>query len=381
MSLRVGSVCSGVGGLDLGLHHSGMRHAFFCEIDPYRRRVLRRHWPEVPIHDDLSILQCDQLPAIDVLAGGTPCTDLSVAGQRAGLDGSASGLFWHFIRLRNSLEPEWTIWENVEGAFSSNEGLDFAQVLGALVGADCPIPAGGWGCAGVVAGPWCGAVWRLLDARYFGVPQRRRRVFVVARLGGACPPEVLLERSRREGDSAASASAREEVSAGAASSAGGRRTREVTLAATLTTRAKCIEDTFIPVVNSASAVRLLTPTERERLMGWPDGWTYDHGPSLVDARLARRAGPRAVAVSENQRAELRETTYVSALSGGGGGKPGQGYPLVRTQDEDAIGARWCVVDYRPDGRRCGACGDGVVAPVAEWIGRRLLSAVRRLKGD
>jgi hypothetical protein len=202
---RVLSVCSGVGGKDLGFHRGGFRTVGLCEWDPWRRRVLARHWPGVPIHEDLERLAdwaeadpeavrewCGGQP--DVLIGGTPCQDLSSAGRRAGLDGDRSRLFWDFMRVRHALGIEWTVWENVRGALTSNGGLDFMAVVGAFVGATLTVPAAGVGGAGVAAGPRGGCVWRLLNAQWFGVPQRRRRVFVVGRLGGECPPAVLLER-------------------------------------------------------------------------------------------------------------------------------------------------------------------------------------------
>lgn len=202
--LRVGSVCSGVGGFELGLHRADSRFdlQWLCEKIEQRRTILRRHWPEVPIHDDITELDPDALEPIDLLVGGTPCQDLSVAGKRGGLEGERSGLFWHFIRLRNSLVPRWTVWENVPGALSSNDGMDFALVLGAFVGAQCHVPADGWGRSGVAAGPWGGCVWRTLNSQHFGVPQRRHRVFVVGRLGGMVPTEVLLERRGGEGNPA-----------------------------------------------------------------------------------------------------------------------------------------------------------------------------------
>jgi DNA (cytosine-5)-methyltransferase 1 len=195
-SRTVGSLCTGIGGLDRGLHRAGWTDLrWACERQPFRRRVLRRHWGAgLPIHEDLTTLDPATLEPVDLVAAGTPCPDFSHAkAGRRGLDGDQSRLFWDFIRIRDHLEPDWTLWENVDGALTSNQGLDFALVLGAFVGADVHVPRGGWPRAGVVAGPRGGAVWRVLDAQHFGTPQRRHRVFVVGRLGGPCPPEVLLE--------------------------------------------------------------------------------------------------------------------------------------------------------------------------------------------
>lgn len=203
-ALSYGTVCSGVEGFGRGFEQAGFgAPRFFCEASEYRRRVLARHWPGVPCHHDLTQLDARELAPVDVLAGGTPCPDFSHAkAQREGLEGSKSRLFWDFARVRNQLSPEWTVWENVDGALTSSQGLDFALVLGAFVGADVHVPRGGWASAGVVTGPWGGASWRVLDAQHFGTPQRRHRVFVIGRLGGPCPPEVLLEPASSSRDSA-----------------------------------------------------------------------------------------------------------------------------------------------------------------------------------
>jgi site-specific DNA-cytosine methylase len=194
MGLSVGSVCSGAGFMDLGFHRAGLRPAWFCEADAYRRRVLARHWPGVPIHTDLTELDPAELGPVDVYAGGTPCSDWSIVGNRAGFEGDRASLYWHFIRIRDAIKPEWTVWENVPGVFSQHDGRDFARVLGALVGTDIAVPSGGWTGGGVAAGPGGSAAWRMLNAQWFGVPQRRRRVFVVADLGGVRAEQVLFER-------------------------------------------------------------------------------------------------------------------------------------------------------------------------------------------
>ena len=172
MTLRVGSLFSGVGGFDLGLERAGMTTVFQCEWDDKCQSVLRRHWPDVPKWHDVSDVRGVDLPTCDVLAFGSPCQDLSIAGKRAGMVAgeTRSGLFHEAIRLIKELQddgrgPTWVVWENVAGALSSGKprGADFAAVLDSLVE--------------------LGAVelqWRILDAQFAGVPQRRRRVFVVA---------------------------------------------------------------------------------------------------------------------------------------------------------------------------------------------------------
>lgn len=163
----VGSLFSGVGGLDLGFTWAGFRHAFFAESDPYCRAVLAARWPGVPIYEDVrDVARGYDLPHVDIVAGGFPCQDLSVAGKRRGLAGERSGLFWEAMRVVDALCPRAIVLENVEGLYTSNGGRDFGVVLDALA------------ARGYVA------AWRTLDAQFFGVPQRRRRVFVVSVLDG-----------------------------------------------------------------------------------------------------------------------------------------------------------------------------------------------------
>lgn len=204
------------------MHRAGHRTLWFCEADPYRRRVLARHWPGVPCHPDLTTLDPNILERVDVLIGGTPCQDLSAAGKRKGLDGERSGLFHDLIRVRDHIQPRWTVWENVAGALSSKRGRDFAVVLGAFVGARVHAPEqSGWGSAGVARGPLGTAAWRVLDAQWFGVPQRRKRVFVVADLGGVRAEQVLIERPGGGGDLAQGPEAGQAVAAAFGASVAG----------------------------------------------------------------------------------------------------------------------------------------------------------------
>jgi DNA (cytosine-5)-methyltransferase 1 len=170
--MRVLSLFSGVGGFDMGLEAAGFTTVFQCEIDKHARSVLDYHWPDTPKWDDVSTLTgahiLEVTGGVDVVAWGSPCQDLSLAGKRAGLSGERSGLFHEGIRiikelreLSNGKYPTWSIWENVVGALSSNRGADFGEVLYEMDEAGA-----------------CFSEWTVLDAQYFGVPQRRRRVFV-----------------------------------------------------------------------------------------------------------------------------------------------------------------------------------------------------------
>ena len=187
--MKVLSLFSGVGGFDLGLERAGMETVFQCEWDKHATKILERHWPHVPRWDDVSTLTgryiLDHAPVIDIVAWGSPCQDLSVAGKRAGLEGSRSGLFHQGIRIikelrkeTNNAYPRISLWENVYGALNSNKGADFGVILDEMAEAGSLVQE-----------------WRVLDAQYFGVPQRRRRVFLISIFDPAtaarCPDPLL----------------------------------------------------------------------------------------------------------------------------------------------------------------------------------------------
>jgi DNA (cytosine-5)-methyltransferase 1 len=225
-TLRFAELFAGAGGMSLGLHRAGMDCAFHAEIADFPRRVLTHRFPDVPLYGDVMALNGAELTAkhgaIDLLAGGSPCQDLSVAGKRKGMtegSGTRSSLFYEQLRLWEETNAQYLLWENVAGALSSNGGRDFAAVLSAIVGATVAVPRDGWGGdesgGGVASGPRAVAAWRLLDAQWFGVPQRRLRVFVLgARAGGCDPAEVLLEPQGVYRDSPTRREAREGLAAG-----------------------------------------------------------------------------------------------------------------------------------------------------------------------
>ena len=160
-TLTVGSTFTGVGGADLGFEWAGFDIAWQCELDKWKRSVLAAHWPDVACYDDITTMP--DPPPVDVMVGGFPCQDLSVAGQRKGFTGERSVLAFEFLRIAEAIKPRWLVLENVPGLLSSNKGLDFQRLLS-------EVAACGYGVG-----------YRCLDARYWGVPQRRRRIFIVAR--------------------------------------------------------------------------------------------------------------------------------------------------------------------------------------------------------
>jgi len=175
--LRYLSVCSGIEAATAAWHPLGWKAAAFSEIEAFPRAVLAHHYPAVPLHGDFTTIEAGQYGAIDLLVGGTPCQDFSVAGLRAGIAGNRGNLTLEFLRLAARTKPRWILWENVPGVLSSDGG----RALGAFLG--------GLGQLGY------GFAYRVLDAQYFGLAQRRARVFVVAHLGDwRRAAAVLFER-------------------------------------------------------------------------------------------------------------------------------------------------------------------------------------------
>jgi DNA (cytosine-5)-methyltransferase 1 len=197
-SMNVVSLFSGVGGFDLGLEQAGMKTIYQCEWDKHATNILQRHWPHVPKWGDITTLTAQEIlrhgQKPDVIAWGSPCQDLSVAGKRAGLEGERSGLFHEGMRIikelrkeTNNAYPRISIWENVAGALSSNRGADFGIILDEMAEAGAMV-----------------IEWAMLDAQHFGIPQRRRRVFVIAIFDPAiatnCPNPLLPVSQSLRGD-------------------------------------------------------------------------------------------------------------------------------------------------------------------------------------
>ena len=306
-TVKFASLFSGIGGFDLGLERAGMTCSWQCEIDKDARKVLASHWPTIPCYEDVRNVGKGREP-VDLICGGFPCQDLSVAGKRAGLAGSRSGLWFEFARIIDELEPGWVVIENVPGLLSSNRGRDFAVIVQWL------------------ANRGYGVAWRVLDSQYFGVAQRRRRVFIVASFGNGRAAEVLFEREGMSRDSTPRRKAGEEVSPtlagvsnGGGASGPGRDVDSATSLVIAHGQANAeivndgepsltlnheqpivwqnrqqsgeimVQDGTIPTMSKFMGtggnnvplvgVRRLTPTECERLQGFPDGWTAGQSDS------------------------------------------------------------------------------------------------------
>src|SRR6266545_115357 len=356
------SLFAGIGGFDLALTRLGMRCVGQVEIHPVCRSILARHFPEVARHDDVrtTIAWWHTLarPAVDLICAGWPCQDVSQAGRRAGLAGTRTGLFFELARVIGALSPRWILLENVPGLLTSNKGQDFQIVLATL-------DELGYGIS-----------WRMLDARYFGVPQRRRRVLLIGHRGAPCPFEILFEPQSGQGNPPPGRTSRPRATATPTGGAGATRRTDPTgphgeddhhpVAATLTASYAADTprgdgaDTIIihpppdtPPHRCANTPAATSPDAETAPLctiqggsGFGDVWLTTRGPSYTldtshphllalptrsqptaHPPLDSPPSPRARSISENQRGEILTADIAASLSAGGG-KPGQGYPAV-----------------------------------------------------
>jgi len=392
--MKFGSVCSGIEAASVAWEPLGWSADWLSEIEPFPAAVLNHHWPEVPNLGDMTTLPrrvlTGEIPGPDILVGGTPCQAFSVAGMREGLNDERGQLTIKyvelldaidFVRRRDGRSEAIAVWENVPGILS-DRGNAFGCFLGALAGEDCELkPAGKkWTNAGCVYGPERAVAWRVLDAQYFGVAQRRRRVFVVASARKDFDPAaVLFERESMRRDSAPSRAPREEITGTLSSltTGGGGLGTDFECSGGLQVVGTPIVTAFSCKDNGRDAVQELAPTLRSMSGERPNG-----------------GGQLAVAFAENSRAEIRLEGGDGQITGclsTGGGKMGQGIPAVAVaagavrrlmpvecerlqkfpDNHTKIPWRGKPADLCPDGPRYRALGNSMAVSVMEWLGMRI----------
>jgi len=293
MSIKTfGSLFAGVGGFDIGFMQAGLQCKFQVEWDKNCRSVLDKHWPDVEKWSDVRNVNGRFLPPVDCIAFGSPCQDLSTAGKRAGLEGERSGLFHEAVRIIKEMRdatngefPKWAIWENVPGALTSNQGKDFGVVLDEMAKAGALV-----------------IEWSVLDSIFFGVPQSRRRVFVVSCFDSAiaqrCPSQILPVQDSMSGDYQKGIEEKQESSRkDALCSTGNDSIVEPFTPSSFaqykegvgTLRANGGDlgggsETLLVLDNT---IRKLTPLETERIMGWPDNHTLDRADGKQNSDTVR----------------------------------------------------------------------------------------------
>lgn len=312
--MTLGSLFDGIAGFPLAAERQGIKTVWISEIEANCIEIAKRHFPDAENLGDITEIDGGSIPAVDIISFGSPCQDLSVAGGQKGLDGARSGLFMEAVRIvremrkkTNGEYPKYIIWENVAGAFSSNKGEDFRRVLEEITESNIPMPKSGkWANAGMVGIERAGGAvqctaWRMLDAQFWGVPQRRKRIYLVSDFGSGRAGQILFEcesvlgyHSQGTGEAKGNPNHIENSVVGTdcrgmAEEPGGQmkldfgRTADriyinATKSVTLMGRAGGGSETLAVIMERIARVvkyrvRRLTPLECERLDGFPDYWT------------------------------------------------------------------------------------------------------------
>lgn len=364
--LTYGCICSGIGGASLAWMPLGMRPAFHAEINPFACAVLARRWPQVPNLGDITsrtfLRRARDCGRIDLLVGGTPCDSFSTTGKRKGLADPRGRLALRFVEIAHALEAEWIVWENVPGALSVNKGRFFSTFLGHLA-------RGGYGFG-----------WRVVCASVHGLPQKRRRLFLVGRSGGRCPTEVLLEPPG-EGHPSAPPT----VPQGQSSSpARGRPHQRVRFPSGRVAQVPFLEDLpgqmapvpfHLHLTRTATIVKPAQVSPPLLAQGHEGGlpWTafplvVQTNPHALPSRKSRRAGespPPEWSPGDLSLDVRRLTPEEEEIL--------QGIPPGHTAISVRQGRSWKPAS---DQARYRAIGAALPIPVLAWIGRRILEVVR-----
>lgn len=389
--LTLGSLFDGVAGFPLAFSRAGVATRWVVEIDRDCRRVSARHFPEATAYGDVRECGAHNLAPVDIITFGSPCQDLSVAGRRQGLDGDRSGLFFEAVRIVRELRPAWALWENVPGALSSNGGRDFGAALDALADAGA-----------------LDLCWRVLDAQWFGLAQRRRRLFLVASFrDGASAAEILFEREGDGRDSAPRRAAGEGAARGTQDGAafGGNNTAgPIDVAAGLNAkggsgRMDFDTEKFIAtgVAHALTAVGFdasedgtgrgtpLVPVVSGPLGGrsGEGGFRQDldnHGAYIPVAHSIAVRGRQ-----DGQEWELGEPEVGNALRAGDGGSSRANWALTPAMAvRRLLPVECCRLQGFPndwldnlqlsDSTKYSMLGNAIAIPMVEWIARRLVGA-------
>lgn len=373
--MRFGSVCSGIEAASVAWEPLGWKAEFFSEIEPFPSAVLAHHYPTVPNYGDMNAFASWPEARLDVLVGGTPCQSFSVAGLRGGMADPRGNLALVYLALADRYRPRWIVWENVPGVLSSSGGRDFGAFLGGL---------------GELGYGWA---YRVLDAQYFGVPQRRRRVFVVGHLGDwRRAAAVLFEPASLRRDPAPSREARERV------------------AATLTRGAESSGKGGYAGRRREDDENLVAPTISARTRGGGGlGTDFDcdggliafggnrcSGPIDVAAALQAHGGPNGRTDFGSETFVCFDTTQITHPENRCQPQPGDPcHPLAAGAHAPAVAQKssvrrltprecerlqgfpddYTLTPYRgkpaADGPRYKALGNSMAVPVVAWIGERI----------
>jgi DNA (cytosine-5)-methyltransferase 1 len=394
--MRFLSLFSGIEAASVAWLPLGWECAAVAEIDPFPGALLAYRYPDVPNLGDVTQITNEQIAAlgrIDAVIGGSPCQDLSLAGRRAGLKGARSSLFHEQLRIFHAARllcgARFLVWENVLGAFSTNAGRDFAVVVGSMAGSELDVPRDGWGQEGVALGKQGLVEWAVLDAQWFGVAQRRKRVFAVLDTGDWFNrPPILLEPDSLRGDHPPRRQAWQGVAGSPAAGAAGCGGHNNGLIAPAIT-SKWSKGTGGPAGDECQNLVAFDTTQITHPMNRSNPQAGDPSPTL-----SRSAHAPAVAFNiypaAGQGADLEasQTDVASSLAATAeSAKTDRGTRIASASRVRRLTPRecerlqgfpddWTLVPYgvgvAKDGPRYKALGNSMAVPVMAWIGSRLL---------
>ena len=372
------SICSGIEAATVAWHHMGWSPVGFAEIEKFPAQVLAHHYPNTPNFGDLTKHESWNIESgtVDLLVGGTPCQAFSVAGLRRGMDDERGQLTLEFVRLAARLRPRWIVWENVPGVLSSAGGRDFGSFLGAL---------------GELGYGWA---YRILDAQYFGVAQRRRRVFVVGYLGDwRCAAAVLFERESMRRDSAPSREAGQRVAPTVGTGAPFSRTGNGSEADALQPYAvaNCLTARMHKGINS-TLDEGQTPVVAPTITAANDPSRSPQSSEVTQQVWAVMQATQAVAIGldEEQNARVDGFGTLKARMDGGGFEGSVMTPAMAVRRLTPVECErlqgfpdgytnipWRGKSESPDGPRYKTLGNSMAVPVMRWIGERMSAYVNR----
>lgn len=364
--MRYLSVCSGIEAASVAWESLGWTPVAFAEIEKFPSQVLAHHFPHVPNLGDMTKYKESNLDrnSIDLIVGGTPCQSFSVAGLRKGLEDPRGNLTLTFVGMVDHYRPEWVIWENVPGVLSSSGGRDFGSFIGAL------------GQLGY------GYAWRVLDAQYFGVPQRRRRVFVVAHSSGDSrrAAEVLFEPESLRGNPPKSRASGQASTGGSASSvdSNGIQRTVGTLCADTHLGAYSGQDAYsgrlVPVMYSVredAKANTFSATESEVancIQSTQPATTSHHAINYVVQAFNHQSGGDMRGIDPRPTAQLQRNQETSILHG----MAVRRLTPVECERLQGFPDGWTdILPNTPDGPRYKAIGNSMAVPVMIWIGKRI----------
>ena len=442
--MTLGSLFDGIGGWLLAARHAGITPLWASEIEPFPCSVTARHFPNVKQLGDITQIDPDAIEPVDIVCAGSPCQDLSIAGKRKGLDGERSGLFRTAAQIVRRMRertagkyPRFFVWENVPGAFSSNKGADFRAVLEEIGQTEIPVPPNGkWATAGLAELQECQIAWRVLDAQYWGVPQRRKRIFLVADFAAhdRCAGEILFDPKSVQGHSAAGEGARERAARGVedcARATGKKYTRaagfcaggstgavgyQVECAATLTTRwgGQAPTVAIYDMTHADEVMRPvrggIVPTLNAR-MGTggnqvPVIHAYCIAGNTIDRKIKNGGNGKGVlaetaytlntvdrhaiveiygakSYSEYERGKLAALRASGRNYGGGSENLALSHSIVRrltpTECERLQGLEDGYTDGGSDTARYKALGNGMAQPCADYVIRRIVECTKEVQ--